>query len=64
MSKNTDRRRKKDKKRTEKKQESKRNSKDLNEFTVADRKSGKFQIFLVIGISLAAAMFIIVSLNS
>ena len=64
MSKNTERRRKKDKKRTEKKQETKRNSKGLDTFTDGDRKSGKFQIFLVIGISLAAAMFIIVSLNS
>ncbi len=63
MSKNTEKRRKKDKKRTEKKQEIKRNSKGLGEFTDADRKSGKLQIFLVIGISLAAAMFIIVSLN-
>lgn len=64
MSKNSERRRKKDKKRTEKKQEIKRNSKGLGEFSEDDRKSGKLQIFLVIGISLAAAMFIIVSLNS
>lgn len=63
MAKNTERRRRKDKKRQEKKQENKRNSKGLGEFTEQDRKSGKFHIFIVIGLSLVAAMFIIVSLN-
>ncbi|MBT7609157.1 MAG: hypothetical protein HN576_05340 [Bacteriovoracaceae bacterium] len=63
MSKKSEKRRQKDKKRTEKKKENKRNSKGLGEFSDEDRKSGKIQIFLVIGISLAAAMFIIVSLN-
>lgn len=63
MSKNTERRRKKDKKRAEKKQENKRNSKGLGSFTEADRKTGKVQLFIVIGLFLVAAMFIIVSLN-
>ena len=63
MSKNTERRRKKDKKRHDKKEENKRNSKGLGEFSEDDKKSGKIQIFIVIGLSLAAAMYIIISLN-
>ncbi|MCO4795227.1 MAG: hypothetical protein KC493_16030 [Bacteriovoracaceae bacterium] len=64
MAKNTERRRKKDKKRAQKIQMSKEASANKENFTPDEKKKGQFQIFLVIGIALAAAMIIVVSLNS
>lgn len=64
MSKNTERRRKKDKKRAQKIQVDKKASANKENFTPDEKKKGQFQIFLVIGIALAAAMIIVVSLNS
>ncbi len=64
MAKNTERRRKKDKKRTQKIQQKKIDGESKDNFTVDEKKKGQFQIFLVVGIALAAAMIIVVSLNS
>lgn len=33
-------------------------------FTLQEKKKGQFQIFLVIGIALVAAMIIVISLNA
>jgi hypothetical protein len=64
MAKNTERRRKKDKKRAQKLQQKKIDGDNKENFTPDEKKKGQFQIFLVVGIALAAAMIIVVSLNS
>jgi hypothetical protein len=64
MAKNTERRRKKDKKRAQKLQQKKIDGDNKENFTSDEKKKGQFQIFLVVGIALAAAMIIVVSLNS
>ncbi|TNF27373.1 MAG: hypothetical protein EP319_11785 [Deltaproteobacteria bacterium] len=64
MAKNTERRRKKDKLRAQKIQQKKIDGDSKENFTADEKKKGQFQIFLVVGIALAAAMIIVVSLNA
>jgi len=64
MAKNTERRRKKDKKRAQKLHQKKIDGDNKENFTQDEKKKGQFQIFLVVGIALAAAMIIVVSLNA